>query len=108
MKYITFDEKGFVLGIFLTEICPLPLDKEYVLISENIAERLNKCLVGDVIRANTAYDKDKVYDTFEDVFVKNEQVEIIVIDETIDEDKLMMAEAIADLYEQLLKIQGGL
>lgn len=50
--------------------------------------------------------KNTIELTLEDMIAKPE--EVIIVNDKIDPEKVMMAEALADLYERILLLEGGI
>lgn len=105
--FITFNEDGFVNGIFNTELESTDNHKEIFMVTEQVRDEIANYPYKDIMRVDNLTDTTKLYSNASDLIAKNTTIEIVVVEEQVDQEKLAMAEAIADLYEQLLILQGG-
>lgn len=107
MFYITFDEKDFVNGIYAGDVVPIEKHQEAFMVTEEVRDKIANFMYTKIMRADGVSDTSIIYDDIWKLVKENTVNEIIVVEEQIDPEKLAMAEAIADLYEQLITLQGG-
>ena len=108
MRYVVFNDRGFIEGLYLEEFSPIPEGSDYALISDELCFALASKDSKALVKKSIEIDRERVYETIEELVEENTEIDVVIVDDYIDEEKLALAEAIADLYEQLLIIQGGM
>lgn len=107
MRYVIFNDKGQIEGLYIEDLKPIPEDVDFALVTDELCSTLATKEVTSIAKKNVTIDKTKIYGLIDELVEENTSREIIVVDEIIDSEKLAIAEAIADLYQRMMLLEGG-